>query len=323
MCGICGVHRFSDAPLQRDMIDLLILNNQNRGLEATGIALQQADGQVVVHKNNVTPFLFVSSHEYKAFMDEHLKPDTVTALGHTRKVTKGSPRVNNNNHPMFAGVTAVVHNGQIHNDDQMFKDMKLDRKAETDSDIFRAVLDKDGFTRKAISNLSRLSGNGAFAAISPKYPGKLLLGRSGNPLELAATPDFLMFSSEKGPLYKAMRPYREVYGILMREMTPINYYMIGMTDHSAWLFSNNPQQGERSWAADWVEWHQEMRIASNYSAPNYTCHAQYHGNRIKFYDDKPIDVIQCTHCKVWLHVTKAHLADLKKYVCGSCNKSLA
>lgn len=322
MCGICGIHRFSEAPIQRDMVDLLLLNNMNRGLEATGVALQQADGEVLVLKRDSTPFEFVSGYEYKAFMDKNLKPDTITALGHTRKVTKGSPRKMENNHPMFAGNTALVHNGQIHNDDWAFKEMKLERRAETDSDIFRAILDKEGFTRKAIGMMTRLDGNGAFAAISQEHPGKLLLGRSGNPIEMVATPDFLMFSSEKGPMYKALRPFKQVYGVMMREMTPINYYMIGMTDHSAWLFAEKPKAGDHNWAADWLEWHQEMRIATHYTPVNYTCHAQFHGNRIKFYDDRPIDVVQCPGCKVYLHVTKALLKDLKKYVCGSCKTSL-
>jgi glutamine phosphoribosylpyrophosphate amidotransferase len=42
LCGICGIHRFGDAPIDPIMVDLLILHNQNRGLEAAGIALQQA-----------------------------------------------------------------------------------------------------------------------------------------------------------------------------------------------------------------------------------------------------------------------------------------
>lgn len=322
MCGICGIHRFSDAPIDRDMVDILILNNQNRGLEAAGVALQQANGDVVVYKNDLTPYEFVTSPAYETFMEENLKADTVTVLGHTRKATKGSPRQNNNNHPMFAGVTAVVHNGQIHDEDRWFKDWKLERKAETDSDIFRAVLDEEGFTKKAVNQLAKLNGNGAFAAISTKYPGKLLLGRSGNPIELAATADFLMFSSEKSPIFKALRPFRQVYGIMMREMTPVNYFMIGMQDHSAWLFSDEPKEGDRNWAGDWLEWHTEMRIANAWTPVNYTCHTQYHGNRIKFYDDRPIDVFQCPSCKTYLHISKAMLSDLKKYTCGACKAKL-
>jgi predicted glutamine amidotransferase len=326
MCGICGVHKFGDAPIRQDMIDLLLLNNQTRGLDATGVALHQADGSIDICKDNVTAYEFIIGHEYNDFMKDCLKKDTVTVIGHTRKATTGTPRVIANNHPMSAGKVAVVHNGHIHDWEQKFRDWKLDKapQCETDSDIIRAVLDKEGFTRKAVDKLSQLSGNAAFAAISPDYPGKLLLARSGNPLELAATSDFLMFSSEKGPIYKAMRPFCRVWGIMMREMTPINYYMIGMDNDSAWLFSEHPREGNADWTADWLEWHTPMKIARNYTAPVYACHAQFHGNRVKFYDDRPVDVVQCPNlkCGQYLNVSPAILKDLAKYRCGVCNTKL-
>lgn len=322
MCGICGVRRFGDEPISKDTIDMLLINNANRGLEATGVAIQQANGSVVVHKQDLTPLEFLGSADYEKFMHENLKPDSLTVLGHTRKATIGSPKINNNNHPMFAGTTALVHNGHISDHEHWFKELKLERNAETDSDILRAILDKEGFTRKAIDKLARLNGNAAFAAISPKYPGKLLLGRSGNPIELMATPNFLFFSSERGPLYKALRPYRRVFGIVMRDMNPINYYMNGMTDNSAWLFTNKPKEGQ-DWAGDWVEWHQEMTITRNFVPVDYTkCHAQYHGTREKYYDEKPADVVLCSKCNLWVPVPQLYMADLSKVKCGRCKTVL-
>ena len=256
MCGICGVRKFGEVPIPEDMVTLLILNQQNRGLEAAGVALQDSKGHIETLRNNVTPYEFVSSREYKDFMREFLTPETIIALGHARKATIGPPRIITNNHPMFNGTTAVVHNGHISNHEWAFKEWKLDRKAETDSDIFRAVFDKEGFSMKAIDMLSRLSGSGAFAAISTKYPGKLMLGRSGNPIEIAVTANqHLMFSSETGPLYKAMRPYKKVFGINMREMTPKDYFMIGMEDDSAWLLANKPINNITGEDSDWIEWH--------------------------------------------------------------------
>jgi asparagine synthetase B (glutamine-hydrolysing) len=323
MCGICGVRRFGETPIQRDMVDLLILSNANRGLEAAGVALQQADGAVSILKSDCTPYEFVSGAEYQAFMDENLKDDTLTVLGHTRKATKGTPRVNANNHPMFAGVTAVVHNGTITDDDHWFRELKLERKAETDSDVIRAILDRDGFTRKAVDTLGRLHGNAAIAAISTKHPGKLLLARSGNPIEMAGTKDYLIFSSERGPLYKAMRPWKTVWGIMMRDMTPIGHCMIGMNDNSAWMFGDHAQEGNGGWETNWLEWHQRMQIATNFQPVSYACHVQYHGNRVKFYDDKPVDVVECLNCGNYMSVSSAIKKDLKKYKCAVCHQSLA
>lgn len=325
MCGICGVRKFGDVPIHPDMITLLILNQQNRGLEAAGIALQDKSGKIEILRNNVTPYEFVSSRLYKDFLEEHLTKNTIIALGHARKATLGNPRLNNNNHPMFDGITAVVHNGHINNHDGMFREWKLDRKAETDSDIFRAVLDKEGFTMKAVDMMSRFSGSAAIAAVSVKYPGKLLLGRSGNPIELAITSNqHLMFSSETGPLYKAMRPYKKVYGITMREMTPRDYFMIGMEDNSAWLITDKPKGNLMGEEADWIEWHHELKIASHFEPVNYQCYSQFHGNRARFYDDRPIDVVKCPNpkCPVYLSVPPSALADLKRFTCKACKTKL-
>lgn len=323
MCGICGIKRFGEAPIDQSSIDLLILNNQNRGLEAAGVALQQADGSVQVYKEDVTPYQFISGPGYKKFMKENLKKNTLIAIGHTRKATKGSPVLTKNNHPMFAGQTAVVHNGVINNDDSLFNEWHLERKAETDSDIFRALLDDKGFTPEAINKLSRCTGNAAFAAISPKFPGKLLLARSGNPIELMATTDFLMFSSEKGPLYKAIRPYEVVYGITMRNMTPTNYWMIGMEDHSAWLIGDKPLDGVNNAAGDWLEWHQQMHISYNFQPRIYKCNADYHGTRTKFYDDRPVEAVMCPNCNLYIAVPPSRLSDLKLIKCGVCKTHLA
>jgi hypothetical protein len=111
---------------------------------------------------------------------------------------------------------------------------------------------------------------------------------------------------------------------MMREMTPINYYMIGMSDHSAWLFADRPEEGPADWANNWLEWHQEMKICFNFQAVNYTCNVQYHGNRIKFYDDRPVDIVECPNkkCGMYLSVSQAMLKDLRKYSCAECGTKL-
>lgn len=321
MCGICGIRRYGEASIERDELDLLLVHNQSRGLEATGVALQQADGSIDVFKDNTTAFEFVKSKEYDTFMQTYLKPDTLTALGHCRKSTGATPKLMKNNHPMFSGITAVIHNGHITNHEAMFKEWKLERKAETDSDIFRALLDREGLTRKAVSMMQSFVGSAAIAAVSPKFPGKLLLGRSGNPIELAATHNFLYWSSERGPLYKVLRPFRVVFGIVMRQMTPDEYCMIGMNDNSAWLLGG-PTKSKDPANENFVEWHQELKIATHFTAATYTCHEQFFEKRVRFYDDHPVDVIQCPKCGQYLPVPQALLHDLKKLACKNCKTNL-
>ena len=50
MCGICGLRRFGEEPIEKRHIDMLLMMNERRGNQATGVALQNSDGKVRVYK---------------------------------------------------------------------------------------------------------------------------------------------------------------------------------------------------------------------------------------------------------------------------------
>jgi Glutamine amidotransferase domain len=189
------------------MIALLLTGNEHRGNDATGIALSQADGSVQVFKKATIAWKFVEDKEYEEFLNKNLRPDTWGALLHTRYATRGNPKDNNNNHPMYAGKSAVIHNGTLFNDDTLFHSRNFKRKSETDSDILRAFVDEYGITEECIKEMCSIGGSAAGAAFHPKYPQKMLLFRSGSPMTLGSTDEFFLFSSEQGTAYKALRPY--------------------------------------------------------------------------------------------------------------------
>ncbi len=220
MCGIAGIVRMGKQPIPEETLALLLTGNEHRGNDASGLAIAQNNGDVAVFKRDIPAWKFVSEKEYFDFLKENLRADSWAVILHARAATKGNPRENNNNHPMFAGQTAVVHNGIIHNDDHLFKEMKLERRAETDSDILRAILDEYGFTEKGMKELSRVVGAAAGAAVSPKYPQKMLLFKSGTPMKLACTEDFLLFSSELKTLHKASRPMVTRFGMWFQMQHP-------------------------------------------------------------------------------------------------------
>src|SRR5208337_1477121 len=112
--------------------------------------------------------------------------------------------------------------------------LRLDRKAETDSDIIRAIIDRDGFGPKAIEHLGRLAGSGAGAAFHPDFPGKMLIFRSGNPMTIGSNDDFLVFSSEKNTIHKAMRGWVLRFGIWHQKTTPDVDFTL-MADDSVWI----------------------------------------------------------------------------------------
>lgn len=176
----------------------------------------------------------VTSKEYEQFIKDYLRPDSRSVLIHARGASQGNPRDNKNNHPMFAGCSAIIHNGVIRNDDKLFEILHLERKAATDSDIIRAIVDKYGLTKEAIKFLARASGSGAIAGVHPEFRDKLLLVRSGNPLTLASNEDFFFFSSEKTTLHKACRPFVMRMGMWFQAQRP-DVDFANMANNTAWI----------------------------------------------------------------------------------------
>lgn len=234
MCGIAGIVKYGEDPIQVDQIRLLLTGVEHRGRDATGVALQYEDGKILVLKEDDPAWDFVSSEAFDEWMEEKLTPQVTTVILHTRKATKGSPYKLANNHPMFSGKAAVVHNGHIYNDDDLFKEMKLERGAETDSDIIRAIVDKEGLSRAALRHLGRMRGAAAIACLHPDYPRHLLLGRSSSPLVLGSTDKWLVFASEKHAIHRAMRPWVKRFGVWFQQQS-LDMAFSTMADNSIWL----------------------------------------------------------------------------------------
>ena len=249
MCGISGIRAFR-GQIKPEQITALLWGLHHRGTDASGIALANSDTGIAVCKSPKPAWEFLASEEYKNFITENLRPTTWAVLAHVRQATQGTPSENGNNHPLFKDKSAVVHNGIIFNDDVIFRQEKLDRNAETDSDILRAILDKHGFTQKGIRALSKVSGTVAAAALHQDFPGKLLLLRSGGPLTIAATEDQLLFASEKQALHRALRPWVTRFGIPVMD-NKVDAGFATMALNSAWLFG-----------AEGLEWHQEFTVTA-------------------------------------------------------------
>lgn len=235
---------------------MLLVGNQHRGIDATGIAVAQADGSIEVYKKDDPAWKFVADEKFDKFLEEYLVEDTWAVLLHTRAATQGSPRLNKNNHPLCSGKSAVIHNGVLHNDDVLFRELKLERTADTDSDIIRAIIDKEGLTAAAMDTLHRLGGSAAGAALHPNYPQRMILFRSGSPMQLASNEDFFVFASEKNTIHRAMRPWVKRFGTYFQKMKP-ELDFAPMADNTSWLIT----------AEEGVVVHKEFKTTYTYSEP--------------------------------------------------------
>lgn len=326
MCGIGGIRRFGPEPIERSAIEILLCALQRRGTHATGIALQNPGGEIQVLKKDVPAWDFVSGKPFEAFIEEHLNDETVIVTLHTRAATKGSPKDNDNNHPLFTGNTAVVHNGMIRNDDELFRDLKLKRSGQVDSDILRAILDKHGLTRDGIKALQKVQGSVAIAAMCKDQPGKLILGRSGSPLVLASTEHHLVWASEKSAIHAAYRPYLERFGVQFQANRSDLAFMT-MNNDSLWLLGEEREVKEKDGIhVTSLEWHDEFKSTTYYTAPNYRMEDGFADHRNRFnYDDKKTDVIICPNraCGKYITLTpKLVGVPLKDLICTACKSAL-
>lgn len=202
MCGICGyiAPDKKTAIIAKSHMTDLLLASQTRGAHATGIAFVDK-GKIKYVKAPLEAEEFVKTKEYL----QHIKDYTPEIMiGHTRFKTQGDPANNDNNHPVFAGNLALVHNGSIWNDNRIFEEFALKRKGEVDSEAIVALIahfkKKAATTREAIVKAAdELTGGMACALINAKNSRELHLFARTNPIVLAYEKDtgIIYFASEK------------------------------------------------------------------------------------------------------------------------------
>lgn len=335
MCGIAGIVKMGGQPIFGWQISTLATALEYRGNDATGIALQLASGEVLVLKNNEPAWKFVSSDTFKTFIVKNLTPSVTSVLVHTRKATKGTPYRNENNHPMFNGDAAIVHNGVVANDDALFTDLGLERVAETDSDIIRAIVDEYGIERPALRVLNKMVGWVAASCIHPKLPGHVLLLRSGAPLILGASDDYLMWASDKRALFRALRPWENRFGFLMqRHSTALTFFTL--PDDTAALIGPSGRV-----------WHNKFKAATfGRSFLSYNVHNGYTERQARLKEEAapvsvkvpglddiveaPVDTkpplmfVKCMRCNAFvdLRINNKQSQQLHLLMCGACKGPL-
>lgn len=330
MCGIAGVRRYGATPITHSEITLLLCGLEHRGRDATGMAVL-TDGQIHILKAPVPAWQFTKTDAYKNFLLNHVTERTEIVLLHDRWASVGDAEDNANNHPMWDGTTAVVHNGGITNYEQIFTEGKYDKSCKTDSDVFRAIVDKHGMHEKGIREMCKCAGSAAIAAISMKYPGELLLARSGSPLVYGFTPDEskMYWASEPGIMIKAAKPFYNVRGVIVQDVKS-NLLVGSMPNNSAWLFGpeafilhhefdtcavyrqpdygrtsgNNYNARQRGWRKKGKKVNEVVLEAltsiNNQSLKGALVKCAGCGTPNRINDDMPLKKLRCAHCKAKL-----------------------
>ncbi|XOF34822.1 MAG: class II glutamine amidotransferase [Candidatus Electrothrix sp. YB6] len=197
MCGISGVlisPGRSTAQLFRisELFMANLIANEQRGKEATGVALLNRDSSWLLDKAPQTASRYIRSAGYRRVM-QSLSAETTVLLGHTREPTKGTPQINANNHPIVRGSIIGVHNGTITNDDEIFAQQtnSADRIGSVDSEAVFALLDSiadamalPSYGRKLYEQSGKIIGSYAVLYVNPTLPYCVFLLKYKNPVSV-------------------------------------------------------------------------------------------------------------------------------------------
>lgn len=152
MCGI-GLIYSTDGNIPVKLIPVLLLELERRGRDATGIYVYYHDDSFTLMKLPLTASEFVKKAISVGLFENIVKRRPRLILLHTRASTSGSPRYNENNHPLWEVfdnyLIVLVHNGVIRTygkgyyttyyHDSFLEDYK---KREVDTDLLLAYLRK-------------------------------------------------------------------------------------------------------------------------------------------------------------------------------------
>lgn len=223
MCGIMGYYSFGNTTPDKDKITNMFSLLESRGRDASGFAFIR-DSNLIVHKDAMKSSEFVKTNEWK----DLVLPSSM--ILHTRMKTQGSEKNNANNHPLFSknGI-AIVHNGIIYNDKEIFG--KKERDAEVDSESILHLLSMKVKGDKIKRLFDKIEGSFAVAMLDKYFPEKLVLIKKDNPIDLYydSKDDIFYFCSEREIMQEA----------LSIQKTTVRGFNLGEKDFHFYEMQNN------------------------------------------------------------------------------------
>lgn len=123
MCGIFGI--ISPNKVDKKDLKSLVKNSQQRGKDSSGL-ICLSDSQYKVYRADFN-------------IDKLLKQvnpfNSPIVLGHSRLITNGL----SDNQPVIRNNVFVLHNGIIVNDEEIWKDLSVERKFQIDSEVLAGI----------------------------------------------------------------------------------------------------------------------------------------------------------------------------------------
>lgn len=202
MCGLCGsftqkgtVLSKRDRTQRARTLEGLLIANQVRGTDSTGVAAINYDGNFTVLKSAEEPLKFVARQDLQSLV----RTDAPLMIGHTRMTSMGNDVTDENAHPFVEGQVIGAHNGIINNY------MQLDRSVNVDSQAVFRMLDSHPDAYDYV--FPRVSGSAALTWWDARDPEAVFIVAHMNPLSAAIVPriNTVFWSSVSDHLESIMR----------------------------------------------------------------------------------------------------------------------
>jgi glutamine---fructose-6-phosphate transaminase (isomerizing) len=208
MCGIFGFITKNGSGPDLFRLRRIAAETQARGHHAFGLAWLGADGILHTFKRPGPATANLG--------DLQRCRDAIAVVGHCRWATHGRPEDNRNNHPHPAGRGWFVHNGVVQNHTALVRRYGLAMATECDSEVLGLLMARfpGAIGLRAARAAEVADGKLAMLGLWRK-PTRLLVVRSGNPLNFGETGGGFYFGSLPRELPGEVVAIRERYaGVL-------------------------------------------------------------------------------------------------------------
>src|SRR5690606_21187943 len=126
MCGIFGI--IAKDKVNKNNLTALALHARQRGRDSSGLIYEDSSGYQVKR----------ADYDIKKLVSEVKPFESKFVFGHSRLITNGLA----DNQPVVRGGICVIHNGIIVNDTELWKNLKLTRALEIDSEVIAAIVEQ-------------------------------------------------------------------------------------------------------------------------------------------------------------------------------------
>ncbi|MBK7309200.1 MAG: glucosamine 6-phosphate synthetase [Sphingobacteriaceae bacterium] len=184
MCGIFGI--IGAEISNKKELKLLVKHSQQRGKDSSGLIFME-NAQYKVHK---------ADYNIEKLLNKAKPYKSPIVLGHSRLITNGL----SDNQPVIRDNVFVLHNGIIVNDEEIWKDLTIERKYQIDSEVLIGITLnhlENGYPIDELANVIMKKCKGIVScAILIQDLGKIILISNNGSLYVGSKDGVSYFASE-------------------------------------------------------------------------------------------------------------------------------